>query len=323
MPDPITRPVSPDDGDVRLDVFLARQAEVGSRRTGKEMVHEGLVEVDGLVATRPGAVVQPGQSVRFQVVDRPPPDPLADPGTPVPELPVLYADAYLLAVDKPAGLPSHPPEDRNWRGHSVASVVRHMFGGLPALAGADRPGIVHRLDRDTSGVMVLARTEEAFHSLRAQFKARTTQKEYRCIAFGQSRFDSDWIEQPLGTDPRSPDRVAAVPTGRDAATFYEVVERFAGFTHFRCLPKTGRTHQIRVHMALIGHGLVGDRLYRSRRGAQEALPAGAPDPGRHCLHARRLQVVHPFTQEELELTAPMARDMEALLHWLRQHRSLA
>jgi len=180
---------------------------------------------------------------------------------------------------------------------------------------------VHRLDRDTSGVMVIARTVPALEFLRAQFKARTAAKEYRCIVWGEPRFQSDWIERPLALDPRHPDRMAVVDAGgREASTYYEVVERFAGFAHVRCRPRTGRTHQIRVHMTSIGHSLVGDRVYRSRSRQHDALPELAPDPMRQCLHALRLVLAHPQTHEPIEFEAEMPADLDKLLAWLRANR---
>ncbi len=317
-----SRTVGADEAGIRLDVFLARQPEVGVRARARDLLDAGLVDVDGQPARKAGQVIGAGQVVAFAADRRTHADPVADPGTAAAELPVLYADDWLVAVAKPPGLPSHPPAERDWQGHSVASLARRQFGALPALAGEDRPGIVHRLDRDTSGVMVLARTEEAFHFLQAQFKARTAKKEYRCIAHGVSRFDSDWIDKPIGSDPAKPDRQAIVSEGRESSTYYEVVERFVGFTYFRCLPKTGRTHQIRVHMASVGHSLVGDRLYRPRRAQLEQLPDDAPDPGRQCLHAMRLQLRHPCSHDEMEFEAPLPADLSALLEWLRRHRGV-
>lgn len=320
MPPVLTRLVPTELAGERLDVFLARQPEIGSRSRAKELIDAGHVQVPGC-KVKAGLFVEAGQQVVFEALEPGPLDPLAGDGSAPPSVPVLYADSVIAVIDKPAGLASHPPEDRDFRGHTVASVARAMFGELPELAGRDRPGIVHRLDRDTSGVMVLARTEEALQSLRAQFKNREVQKEYRCIAFGESRFHSDFIDRAIAADPRHPDRMTVVDDGgRESSTYYEVLERFAGFTYFRCLPKTGRTHQIRVHMTSVGHSLVGDRVYRSRRAQHDALPADAPDPGRQCLHAFRLRLRHPLTLEEVEFEAPLPADMQRLLVWLRAER---
>jgi 23S rRNA pseudouridine1911/1915/1917 synthase len=315
--EPLTRTVGPGVEPIRLDVFLASQPEVGSRVAARRLVDQGHVVVEGQ-RVKPGLFLAAGQRVTFTV--QPATDPLA-PDQPLPEVRVLYEDASLCVIDKPAGLAVHPPEDKVFREHTVASWAKARYGELPTADDALRPGIVHRLDRDTSGVMVLARTAPAMEFLRAQWKARTVAKEYRCIVWGEPRFQSDWIERPIAMDPRHPDRMTVVDEGgRESSTYYEVVERFAGFAHVRCRPKTGRTHQIRVHMTSIGHSLVSDRVYRSRSRQHDALPAGAPDPLRQCLHALRLALNHPQTSEPIEFEAELPADFVRLLAWLREHR---
>lgn len=320
MTDPIQRTVGDADAGIRLDVFLANQPEVPGRAEARHLIEGGQVHVAG-TRVRPGLFLEAGQVVEFTVDLIPPGDPLA-PDLPLPEVRVLYEDAWIVAIDKPVGLAAHPPEDKVFREHTVASWALARYGpDLPSAPEAQRPGIVHRLDRDTSGVMVIARNQIAFEFLRAQFKGRTAAKEYRCIVFGEPRFQSDWIERPIATDPRHPDRMTVVDEGgRESSTYYEVVERFAGFAHVRCKPTTGRTHQIRVHMTSIGHSLVGDRVYRSRNRQHDQLPPEAPDPRRQCLHAMRLVVPHPQTQEPVEFEAPLPADLQQLLGWLRQHR---
>ena len=314
-----SRSVPPHEAGVRLDVFLANQPEVGGRGRARRLIELGLVEVPGH-RPRPGLFLTGEQTVRFALDDEACRDPLA-PDAPLPDVRVLYDDPDLCAIDKPVGLAAHPPEGRHTPAHTVASWARARFGPLPTVPEAERPGIVHRLDRDTSGVMLVAKTQAAFDFLRAQFRDRTAEKEYRCLVYGVPRFHSDWIERPIGTDPKHPDRMAVVDTGgRAASTYYELVERFDGFAHVRCRPKTGRTHQIRVHMTSVGHSLVGDRIYRSRRRQHDALPDGAPDPCRHCLHALRLTLPHPSTHELLTIEAPLPQDLERLLAWLREHR---
>jgi 23S rRNA pseudouridine1911/1915/1917 synthase len=313
------RTVGPADDGIRLDIFLASQSEIGSRSVAKDLIDAGHVEVRGH-RVRAGLFLPAGAEVAFVVAPVVRPDPLAPP-LPLPEVRVLYEDACLVAIDKPAGLAVHPPEERGFCEHTVASWARARYGELPSPPDEERPGIVHRLDRETSGVMVLARTEGAMQFLRAQFKERVARKEYRCIGYGESRFHSDWIDRPIAVDPNHPDRMTVVDEGgRESQTYYEVVEQFAGFTHFLCRPKTGRTHQIRVHMTSIGHSLVGDRVYRSRRRQHDALPPGAPDPGRQCLHAHRLSLPHPHTHESVEFESPLPQDLEALLAWLRRER---
>ena len=317
MSDPLVRTVGPADDGIRLDVYLANQPEIGTRPRAKDLIDAGAVEVEGH-RVRPGLFLAVGQQVRFRPADAAPRDPL-DPGAPLPEIRVLYDDASLCAIDKPCGIAAHPPEDRRFAEHTVASWAKARFGDLPWADNPNRPGIVHRLDRDTSGVMVVAKTQQAFDFLRAQFKVRAAQKEYRCVVYGEPRFASDWIEKAIATDPRHPDRMTVVDEGgRESSTFYEVLERFGDFAHVRCRPRSGRTHQIRVHMTAIGHSLVGDRLYRSRLRQHDRLPEGAPDPGRHCLHALRLGLSHPQTEELIEFEAPLPADFEALLQWLRR-----
>ncbi|MCB9877329.1 MAG: RluA family pseudouridine synthase [Planctomycetes bacterium] len=316
---PLIRTVSPRDTGVRLDVFLAGLPEVGGRAQARRMIDAGCVEVPGH-RVRPGLFLDGEQEVRFRPLPDDAPDVLR-PDVPLPEIPVLYEDPDLVAIDKPVGIAAHPPEGRHAPAHTVASWALARYGELPTVPEAERPGIVHRLDRDTSGVMLVARTQLAFDFLRAQFRDRTAQKEYRCVVYGVPRFHSDWIEHQIGTDPKHPDRMATVEEGgRDASTYYEVVERFDGFAHVLCRPKTGRTHQIRVHMMAIGHSLVGDRVYRSRRRQHDRLPGGAPEVTRHCLHALRLTVPHPATHAEMTFEAPLPYDLEALLAWLRTNR---
>jgi 23S rRNA pseudouridine1911/1915/1917 synthase len=334
--------------DQRLDVFLSRQPEIGSRAVAKALIKAGAVRVDGAWA-KPGLHLATGQRVRFEPgfeagvrpgvagsVGAPGSSGGAgagpDSGTEgfgavgfseaVGSPPrVLFEDALILVIDKPAGLVSHPSAHGRDRGSaSVATWARERCPDLPVVGGEDRPGIVHRLDRETSGVMVLAKTEDAFHFLKGEFKARRVEKEYRAIAFGAPRFDSDFVERNIAPHPARGDRMVVVPEGgREASTFYEVVERFGDITLFRCLPRTGRTHQIRVHMTSVGHSLVGDKVYRSRNHSQARLPEAAPDPGRHCLHAFRLAFAHPFTREPVAFEAPLADDMAVLLAWLRAH----
>jgi 23S rRNA pseudouridine1911/1915/1917 synthase len=319
MVETFSRTVGAADAGIRLDLFLANQPEVAGRTRARRLIQAGCVTVVGGTA-RPGLFLEANQVVQF-AVDRTVRDPLL-PDAALPEIQVLYEDECLCVIDKPVGIAAHPPEDPAVVAHTVASWALARFGELPEGAEPGRPGIVHRLDRDTSGVMVVARTTPALEFLRAQFKARTVEKEYRCLVFGEPRFQSDWIERAIATDPRYPDRMTVVDEGgRESSTYYEVVERFRGFAHVSCRPRTGRTHQIRVHMTSIGHSLVGDRTYRSRSRQHQALPPGAPDPGRQCLHACRLVLPHPATHERIEFTAPMAADMQQLLLWMRAHLS--
>ena len=316
-----TRTVSQSEAGVRLDVFLAQQPEVVTRSRARRMLDAGLVEVmQAGLRVRPGLALEAGFAVRFELDQAEDADPLR-PDLALPDVRLLYDDPDVCAIDKPVGLAAHPPEGRHRPAHTVASWAQATLGDLPTVEDADRPGIVHRLDRDTSGVMLLAKTQLAFDSLRARFRDREVEKEYRCIVYGVPRFQSDWIERAIGTDARHPERMAVVSEGgRESSTYYEILESFDGFSYFTARPKTGRTHQIRVHMMSIGHSLVGDRVYRSRRRQHDQLPADAPAPGRHCLHARMITVPHPVTQQPMAVEAPLPADMERLLAWLREHR---
>ena len=323
-PRPVRIEVPADAAGQRIDVFLARQPGLGGRARIKELARVGGVLVDGERA-KAGHSVHPGQVVTVDPALLPARE-TAGAATVEPSIPtsfgVLYEDAHVIVVDKPPGLSAHRPEGRRGEGSiNLADLAEARFGELSRAGGEDRPGIVHRLDRETSGVMVLARNDEAMHFLKAQFRARTVEKEYRAIAFGVPRFDSDWIDRNLAPNPQRGDRMIVVQEGgREAQTYYEVVERFDGFSHLRCRPKTGRTHQIRVHLQSIGHSLVADRLYRSRNVQGRTMPAGAPVPERHALHARMLAFDHPVTRERLVFEAEMPADLESLLGWLRTAR---
>ena len=203
------------------------------------------------------------------------------------------------------------------RGGTVSEMATERWGELATAQGDDRPGIVHRLDAETSGVLVLARTEAAGEELVRQFREREVSKRYLAIVHGDPRFDSDWIEREIARSDHGSDRMAVVADGegREAITYYETLERFGDFALLACEPKTGRTHQIRVHLSSIGHTVVSDRLYRARRKLE--LPRDAPAMPRHALHAQRLGFRHPTTGEELAFEAPLPADMQALLDWLR------
>ncbi|MFK7742263.1 MAG: RluA family pseudouridine synthase [Planctomycetota bacterium] len=321
-----SRTIAADVAGTRLDIWLSGQPEVANRSQARRMIDHGLVAVEGQRADaqrmRPGLTLEAGLVVRFSLDPRERADPLT-PDLPVPEIKVLYDDPDLCAIDKPVGLSAHPPESRRAPpAHTVASWAKARFGDLPTVPDANRPGIVHRLDRETSGVMLIAKSQLAFDSLRAQFRDRLAEKEYRCIVYGEPRFESDWIDRAIASDKKHPERMTVVDEGgRESSTYYEVVERFEGMAHVMCRPKTGRTHQIRVHMTAVGHSLVGDRVYRSRRRQHDRVPAEAPDPGRHCLHARRLVVEHPASQEPLVIESSLPQDIESLLAWLRENRS--
>ncbi|MEZ5989731.1 MAG: RluA family pseudouridine synthase [Planctomycetota bacterium] len=300
----------------RLDRCLAAWLPELSRAYLQELVAAGAVLVDG--ERRPasyrlteGAEVEVEQRPRDELRGRSPVAP--------PALVVLYEDEDVVVLDKPAGHAMHA--GGSVFSGTIAEAAEARWGpGLPQRAPGE-PGIVHRLDQDTSGVVVLARTEAALAGLMRQFEARTVEKEYTALVAGRPRFASDWIEKPLERDPRRKDRMrVARKDGREAATYWELVEDFDGFALLRCRPRTGRTHQIRVHLAAVDLPIVGDEVYRPRSAQGRGLPADAPAPGRFFLHAAALAFDHPRDGRRLRFEAPLPPDLARLLDWLRAHR---
>jgi 23S rRNA pseudouridine1911/1915/1917 synthase len=254
---------------------------------------------------RAGDRLRGGDRIEIEV---PPTRPTALLPEPIP-LDVVYEDAELLVINKPAGLTVHPGAGRQ-TGTLVHAILAHC-PGLPGIGGEDRPGIVHRLDKDTSGLLVVAKTERALRALQAQIQTRRAGREYRALVHGRVAKPEGRIEAPIGRDPRHRTRMAVVATGRHAVTHYRVAEVFAAATLLDVRLETGRTHQIRVHCAYLGHPVVGDPVYGRR-----------PNPwglGRQALHAHRLTFLHPVTGAALKFTAPLPVDMAAALRLLRRH----
>jgi len=312
--------VEPEEAGRRLDVCLHGRLEGHSRTYVKDLVRSGHVEVDGR-RRKPGHRVSVGERVRVDAL--PPPEPL---GLVPQEMPlrILHEDASLLVIDKPPDLVVHP--GNGCRDGTLANGLAHRFEELSDAGGDLRPGIVHRLDRDTSGVMVVAKTNAAHYALALQFQERTTEKVYLAIVEGEPELDADEIDLPLGRSRRDPARMAPDPeSGKSAQTCYEVMERFEGFALLRCRPKTGRTHQIRVHLRSIGHPIVCDQTYGRRGTITTAdLVAGGDREevllARQALHAESLTVFHPLVGERRTWSAPMPADMETLLAALRTYK---
>jgi 23S rRNA pseudouridine1911/1915/1917 synthase len=244
---------------------------------------------------------------------------------------VLYEDDAIIVVNKPPGMVVHPARG-HWSG-TLASALSFHFSQLSQLGGPTRPGIVHRLDRDTSGVMVVAKSDPVHAALAAQFENRTTEKEYLAITAGVPDRDRDFIELPIGPHPHHREKMAiraGHPLSREASTFYEVQERWAGFALVKLQPKTGRTHQIRVHLAHLRCPVLCDKLYGGRseitRGQlRSGHPAPPPVEGdgevmlaRQALHARRIRLQHPVSGDSIEFEAAVPHDMLAVLTALRE-----
>lgn len=247
--------------------------------------------------------------------------------TPGPEdipLDVLYQDEHILVVHKPAGMVVHPGS--NVRSGTLANALIHHYPEISKVGLVDRPGIVHRLDAHTSGAMVVARTNPVRAALVDQFKAKLVKKEYRALVVGEMPLDADYIDLPLGPDPRRPERMHVdAENGKPSSTYYQVLERLPGVTWVAAMPHTGRTHQIRVHLAHLGYPIVNDPQYGITIGRtwhnirEDRKKKGLPfaDIHRHALHAFRLTFRHPVTGEEKTFEAPVPKDMTDLLEYYR------
>jgi 23S rRNA pseudouridine1911/1915/1917 synthase len=299
----------------RLDRFLAERLPDLSRARLQALIEGGQVRVDGQAA-KAAARVRPGQAVTVEV-----PAPL--PARPLPEdipLAIVHQDVHLLVLDKPAGLAVHPGAGRSTG--TLVNALLHHVRDLSGVGGVLRPGIVHRLDRGTSGLMVVAKDDATHRALARQFAERTVEKEYLAVVLGVPARPRDTIELPIGRDPVHRQRMSLrAPRARSARTTYQVVEALDHAALLRVRIHTGRTHQIRVHLAGVGHPVAGDPTYGggrrpagSRRAqAREALEALA----RPALHSARLAFDHPGTAARLAFESPLPADLRALVEALR------
>lgn len=285
---------------LRLDQALAGLLPDYSRTRLTGWIREGRVTVDDRAA-QPRDKVRGGE--RVVVLPGPDPEALAFKPQDIP-LDIVYEDEALIVIDKPAGLVVHPGSG-NWEGTLLNALLKHA----PPLAHVPRAGIVHRLDKETSGLLVVAKTLTAQTSLVRQLQARTVSRIYAAVAHGRIARGGS-IDAPVGRHPVQRIRMAVVPSGKPAVTHYEVLEAFAHATLLRCRLETGRTHQIRVHLASIGHPLYGDPVYGHRRRPAVPFP-------RQALHAQKLTVEHPASGKTMSWESPMPSDMQALIAALR------
>ncbi len=289
------------DAEARLDQFLARQ-DIGLTRSRlRQLIDSGDVLVNG-AAVKAAHRVRPGDRVLVSV---PPPRPAVAVPQDIP-LTVVYQDADLVVIDKPAGLAAHPGP-----GHPDQTLVNGLLALCPdiqGIGGEIRPGIVHRLDKDTSGLMIAAKTEHAHHNLSRQIKDRAVGKGYLALVEGAPAQDSGVIDVPIGRDPRRRTRMAVTADGRQSRTGYRILERAGRYSLLELRLHTGRTHQARVHLAWLGHPLLGDAVYGKR---SRLLP-------RHFLHAHRLAFAHPATGQALEFSSPLPPDLEEALDAARR-----
>ena len=295
----------------RLDRVVAAARGVGTRSQAKQLIDAGCVRVDGAVCKASHAV-RAGERVE---IDAREPEPFAIEPEALP-LVILHEDADLLAIDKPAGMVVHPAPGA--RRGTVVHALAHRLGALPTTGAAERPGIVHRLDRDTSGVLLVARTWAALEGLARQFRERSIEKRYVAIVHGRVARARGTIDRPIGRHPRERKRMSVRSRRpRAAVTDFEVLERLPDATLLRLRPHTGRTHQLRVHLAALGHPIVGDRVYGARRGRGGRVP-GLADFPRQALHAEEIRFRHPTTGQPLGVRAPLPSDLMGLLTRLRQ-----
>lgn len=290
----------------RLDQFLCERLTEFSRSRIQLWIEEGRVRVNGRPA-KAGYRLREGDAVEAEPA---PPPPLKAAAEAIP-LTVLYEDEDLVAVDKPAGMVVHA--GAGVHDGTLVNALLHRYGGMLSQGSAEeRPGIVHRLDRFTSGVILAARNDAAHQSLAAQFADRTVEKEYLALAHGRLKGDEGRIEKPVGRDSVQRARMSVrSKTGRAALTDWTVLRRFDAYTFLSLRIGTGRTHQIRVHLASIGHPVVGDRLY----GAPQNLP-GMPAPGRYFLHSHRIVFTQPRSGERIEVVSPLTPDIAAWMDLL-------
>ncbi|KAM3099217.1 RluA family pseudouridine synthase [Phormidesmis sp. 146-12] len=292
----------------RLDRYLADELADLSRSRVQKLIEQGLVQVNGKVCTSKKTEVREGDRIQVEI-------PEAQPLELLPEnipLDILYEDDSLLILNKPAGMVVHPSA-----GHETGTMVNALLAHcstLPGINGIQRPGIVHRLDKDTTGAIAVAKTEQAFHHLQSQFRVKTARRDYLAIVYGAPSTDNGTVDQPIGRHTVDRQKMAVIPEekgGRRAITHWHIKERIGNYTLIHFELETGRTHQIRVHSAFIGHPIVGDQVYGSGRSIGVNLPGQA-------LHAWRLRLIHPVTQEWVEAIAPIPRSLTTLLEVLRR-----
>ena len=308
--------VTSEDLGVRLDVFLTARFPELSRARVQSLVSAGDATVNG-ATVKPSYKVEPGDDVTLVV---PPPAPSHMVAQEIP-LSVVYEDGDLLVIDKPRGMTTHPAPGSP--DNTLVNALLAHCSDLSGIGGEERPGIVHRLDKDTTGLLVVAKNDLAHRALQAQIQSREARRRYMALVWGSPRFEEAEIDAPVGRHPQDRVKMAVLPgAGREARTDVFVRERLGPLTLLECRLQTGRTHQIRVHCQFAGHPVAGDSVYGGRRksgdtrldAALEKLPAQA-------LHAFSLAFNHPRTGEPLAFEAPLPPEMEAILAYLRVRQS--
>ena len=297
--EPILLRASEESKNQRLDAFLASSLDGLTRSQATRLIESGEVAVNGRAVSKSYKLAG-GEDI---AVTLPEPEPVEAVPQDIP-LDVVYEDADVIVVNKPSGMVVHPAPGHP-DGTLVNALLHHCAGTLSGIGGALRPGIVHRIDRDTSGLIIAAKNDAAHQYLSAQLADHTLARTYECIVVGALREDRGTVDAPIARHPTDRKRMAVVAGGREAVTHWEVITRYPGYTHVRCRLETGRTHQIRVHMAYIGHPILGDTVY----GAKKEVPGLTGQ----CLHAVGLRFLHPRTHEVVELSCPLPEEFTRML----------
>ena len=297
-----TLQVNPENAGERLDAFLAEQLEDVTRSAAAKLCAGGSVTREGKPLAKNYRLTG-GETIDVALPD---PEPMDAVAQDIP-LDVVYEDADVIVVNKPKGLVVHPAPGHP-DGTLVNALLHHCGDSLSGIGGALRPGIVHRIDRDTSGLIIAAKNDYAHQHLSAQLQDHSLARTYECVVVGNLKADSGTVDAPIGRHPVDRKKMAVVANGRPAITHWEVIARYGGYTHVRCRLETGRTHQIRVHMAHIGHPILGDTVYGAKK----------PVPGLQgqCLHAVGLRFIHPRTGEVVECSCPLPEEFREVLRKL-------
>ena len=302
--EPILLRASEESKNQRLDAFLASSLDGLTRSQATRLIESGEIAVNGRAVSKSYKLAG-GEDI---AVTLPEPEPVEAVPQDIP-LDVVYEDADVIVVNKPSGMVVHPAPGHP-DGTLVNALLYHCAGTLSGIGGALRPGIVHRIDRDTSGLIIAAKNDAAHQYLSAQLADHTLARTYECIVVGKLREDRGTVDAPIARHPTDRKRMAVVAGGREAVTHWEVIARYPGYTHVRCRLETGRTHQIRVHMAYIGHPILGDTVY----GAKKEVPGLTGQ----CLHAVGLRFLHPRTHEVVELSCPLPDEFTRMLQKIRK-----
>ena len=302
----LTLPVPPEAAGGRVDAWLAERREDLTRSAAARLLEDGQVTCDGRPLPK-NYRLRGGETLTVLLPEVRETELLAQD---IP-LDVVYEDEDVIVLNKPKGLVVHPAPGHA-DGTLVNALLHHCGDSLSGIGGEKRPGIVHRIDRDTSGLIIAAKNDFAHQKLSAQLADHSLARTYECIVVGNLREDSGTVDAPIGRDKRDRKKMAVAAGGRRAVTHWEVIARYPGFTHVRCRLETGRTHQIRVHMAYIGHPILGDTVYGAKK----------PVPGLQgqCLHAVGLRFVHPRTGETVELACPLPEEFQRELRKLEGKR---